>query len=57
MHSFWGGENGCWGFAQPVVEYSNVIISSVEIFDPTANKWIQGKEIHFLNGNQMQNKI
>ena len=38
------------------MEYSDVIISSVEIFDHTAKKWIQGKEV-FLNRNQMQNKI
>ena len=36
--------------------YNRNGLSSVEIFDPTANKWIPGKEIHFFR-NQMKHKI
>ena len=32
-------------------------LSSVEILDPTVNKWIAGKEIHFLKRNHMKHKI
>ena len=40
-----GGEN---------IQDPKGVLSSVEIFDPTTNKWSPGKEILFLNRNQLK---
>ena len=36
------------GQQSKIVVAGGELLSSVEIFDPTANNWIPGKEIHFL---------